>query len=192
MFKNIGNFLKNQFGGFQLLAPPKDVKTLSVDEIKSYIDAVIVNVAEQIVDSLSKGENVSGQSKQVFSELLVNLTENTNFLDAELSVLGRTPQEFVKFCLDHCEKWIVHFREKKSVAKPVAREQFVISGPAGNWLGRMPLQLVAPFEKSVSIQVREVVDRAPVNVVARQMQPRVSVRNAVESGLIQKRSSQFQ
>ena len=183
-----------------MLAPPKDVKTLSVDEIKKYIDDVIQDVARQVVASKSNGEETKGQSKQVFATLIVDLSDNPNIANPEFTVFGSNAQEFLKFCFNNCEKWIIYYKQQSdkaaaSASAPVSKREFVLRGPAGFVgsfpVGSLPYGLFSPMENGIKIEVRERVAVAPENPSNRQMQPRVSVNDAINKGLIQPRTSHF-
>lgn len=164
MFKNISNFLFNQFGGLNVDAPKKSVKELNVAELQEYVDNVCVSLAKQIIKSEKSWAESNKNLTDLLNQLVINLAGNDNFSTAMATAKGDAKDlpSLVSAIVDHTRK---HYLEQKANAP--ARSSGLRSPYGGIVVpvGRTAGIYFSPFEQAVKSHVQTVVDTAPSRTV---------------------------
>jgi len=112
MFKNIGNFLKSQFGGFTLKAL-SDAEKSDVSELKKYLNAAYKSCGEEVKNK--------DEIKPVFVSLVSDLASAPSFHELKLTKGFADDNSFVNFSVASAEKWF-EYSEKVKGSKKVAEK----------------------------------------------------------------------
>ena len=164
MLKNIANFLFNQSGGFDVVAPEKALGSLSVDELHKYVESVSLSLAQQVVDSKKDVDSCRGELTQALKSLFLDIS-TTNKPEFGVSFSGlniETPSKFCDFALSYISTEVNRLRALPSSSR---RSGYSV-------LATSPFGIVlAPLERHVNSSVRNAQDSAPLQ--PRTVAPRV-------------------
>ena len=170
MFKNISNFLFNQFGGLSLDAPIKSITSLSLSELKEYIETVCESLAKQLVSERKSVGDAHSDIVNLSKQLLTDLRDTNVGIQDELTNKGvSNSSQFSAIIVAQVQ---AHY-DFIVASRPSVRGAYrnpILATPFG-------LMILSPLEKAVSSSVREAADRAPVvpyKVVSRGPKPDLS------------------
>lgn len=161
MFKNIGNFLWNQLGGFSISPPSRSLSDLSLGELQSYVQETCKSLAVQFNESKKSADRLSE-----LDSLLEKLTDEiygSSGVGAEafvrdLKTSGTgSPRQFVKFCKDFIVKYINYLRSEAPSR--------VSSYPTELLRSDFGLLVLAPTLAAVNARMRAQIDSAPINPI---------------------------
>jgi hypothetical protein len=167
MFKNISNFLFNQFGGLSLDAPKKSINSLSLSELKEYIETVCESLAKQLVAERKSVADAKSDLEGLAKQLLADIADTSVGMQSELASKGvNSTSQFVILILGQVQAHYDFIVASRPSVRSAARNP-ILATPFG-------LMLLSPLERAVRPSVREAAERAPLaaaKVVARGPKP---------------------
>ena len=155
MFKNISNFLFNQFGGLSLDAPKKQITDLSLSELKEYIENVSESLAKQLIAERKNVADKRSDLESLIKQLASDVRDTNVGMQSELASKGvNNGAQFVALVLGQVQAHYDFIVASRPSVRGVSRNP-ILATPFG-------LMILSPLERAVRPSVREAADRAPV------------------------------
>ena len=161
MFKNIGNFLWNQLGGFSISPPSKSLSELSSGELQSYVQETCKSLAVQFNESKKSADRLSELDplvEKLSEDIYASTGSGPEAFVRDLRTNGTlTQRQFVKFSKEYIVKYINHLRSEAP--------RRVSSYPTELLRSDFGLVVLGPAYAAVNARMRAQIDSAPINPI---------------------------